>query len=702
MQKIKLVIDSKEVEINKGATILQACEKAGIDVPRFCYHERLSIAGNCRMCLVEVEKSPKLVASCAMGATDGMKVFTNTATVRKAREGILELLLINHPLDCPICDQGGECDLQDQALVYGSDRGRFNEFKRAVIDKNCGPIVKTIMTRCIHCTRCIRFATEVAGVPLLGTSGRGNQMEVGTYITRLFNSEISGNVVDLCPVGALTSKPYAFTARSWELKSTPNIDILDPLCANTRIDTRGAEVMRILPRINEDINACWISDKARFAYDGAKRQRLLHPSTPNSKLTWHQALDILKDWINPKSIRNTSFVLGNYVDNETLSAIYQLAKKHGITNKLSAVWNYKHNHLSNSYFSSNIDFRYSYTMTPKRYESSDFVLFLGCNPRIQIPVLNALFRQSYARTHSTYFLTASSRNDLTFPTINLGRSNISYLYFLQGKLCAKIGNSILRSKKPYIVTSSYSSNEDLLNRILSQLISQSSTKSSTKSSSKHKLSPKIRSNILNTSDSFVETMAESVGYIGASELGLQTSRINSSSNINQTVYVDSDDIEGTPLESYLNNSAKNGIRSIYLGHHGDIIAPLADLILPTTVFYEKESSYYNIYGFLQNTIKVSTAISKDIRDDLQIIQLLAYLVGDNQSSSSVVTKYFDAISVGINLSNIRNSGLLTTTIESLHTMQSPVKNHYTNDVISRSSAVMAKAQIMANEDLHSI
>lgn len=696
MQKIKLTIDNKEVEINKGATILQACEKAGIDVPRFCYHERLSIAGNCRMCLVEVEKSPKLVASCAMGANEGMKVFTNTATVRKAREGILELLLINHPLDCPICDQGGECDLQDQALIYGSDRGRFNEFKRAVIDKNCGPIVKTIMTRCIHCTRCIRFATEVAGVPLLGTSGRGNQMEVGTYITKLFNSEISGNVVDLCPVGALTSKPYAFTARSWELKSTPNIDILDPLCSNTRIDTRGAEVMRILPRINEDINACWISDKARFSYDGARRQRLLHISgrfSPNP-LTWHQALDLLKDWINPKSIRNTAFVLGNYLDNNTLANVYQIAKKYGITNKLSAVWNYRSNN-QNSYFLNN-DFRYSYLMTPKRYESSDFILFLGCNPRIQIPVLNAFIRQSYAKNHNTYYLTASSRDDLTYPTINLGKSNLTYLNFLQGRLSSHITNALLKSKKPYIVTSSFSPQENLLNEFLSLIANSMNSKPC---STTIKLKPKVRSHILPHSqtghNSYIETMAESVAYIGASELGIPTHIVTKSDpiqNVNQIVYMDADDIEGTSLHNMLSNPINNSIRSIYIGHHGDIVAPFADLILPTTVFFEKEASYYNIYGLLQNTIKVSTALSKDIRDDSQIIQLFAYLL-----EAQHILPYTETLSLKDNINVQRTSfDSLTTYVNSLHTAQSPVKNHYMNDAISRSSSVMAKAQLMAN------
>ena len=261
----------------KGVTVLQACEQAGVDVPRFCYHQRLSIAGNCRMCLVEVEKSPKPVASCAMPVMPNMNIKTTTPLVKKAREGVMEFLLINHPLDCPICDQGGECELQDQSLIYGSDRSRFTEYKRAVEDKELGPLVKTVMSRCIHCTRCVRFATEVAGVQDLGVTGRGGMAEIGTYVSKLLTSELSGNVIDLCPVGALTSKPFAFTARSWELKFAESIDVTDGLGSNIRVDTRGTEVMRIVPRLHEGVNEEWISDKARFSYDGLKRQRLDTP-----------------------------------------------------------------------------------------------------------------------------------------------------------------------------------------------------------------------------------------------------------------------------------------------------------------------------------------------------------------------------------------------------------------------------------------
>src|SRR5882724_9509172 len=273
----KLKIDGQEIEVPAGMSVLQACELAGVEIPRFCYHERLSVAGNCRMCLVEMEKSPKPIASCAMPVGEGMVIKTNTPLVKKARNGVMEFLLINHPLDCPICDQGGECDLQDQAMAYGFDRGRFDENKRAVRDKDFGPLVKTSMNRCIHCTRCIRFLTEIAGVEEIGATGRGEDMEISTYIERALSSELSANIIDLCPVGALTSKPYAFVARPWELRKTESVDVLDAVGSNIRIDSRGSQVMRVLPRLNEAVNEEWISDKTRFCVDGLKNQRLDKP-----------------------------------------------------------------------------------------------------------------------------------------------------------------------------------------------------------------------------------------------------------------------------------------------------------------------------------------------------------------------------------------------------------------------------------------
>ena len=315
-------IDNKEIEFENGMTVMQACEIAGIEIPRFCYHDKLSIAGNCRMCLVEMEKSPKPIASCAMPAAEGMKIFTNTENVKNARKGVMEFLLINHPLDCPICDQGGECDLQDQALHYGFDRSRYEENKRAVKNKYMGPLVSTIMTRCIHCTRCVRFSTEIAGVDDLGLLGRGENVEITTYLEKTIKSELSGNVIDLCPVGALTSKPYAFQARPWELNKTESIDVFDAMGSSIRIDTLGKKTLRVLPRLNEEINEEWISDKSRFAIDGLSNQRIDTPYVKEKdKLissSWNEVLQKISDEISNRNKEATLALSGKFTDIETI------------------------------------------------------------------------------------------------------------------------------------------------------------------------------------------------------------------------------------------------------------------------------------------------------------------------------------------------------------------------------------------------
>ena len=318
----KLKVNDIDIEVEDGLTVLQACEQAGAEIPRFCYHEKLSIAGNCRMCLVEMEKSPKPIASCAMPAAEGMVIKTNTEKVEKARKGVMEFLLANHPLDCPVCDQGGECDLQDQSMFYGIDKSRFKENKRYVPEKYMGPLIKTQMTRCIHCTRCIRFATEVAGVPELGAIGRGENMEITTYLEKSMESEMSANVIDLCPVGALTSKPYVFEARPWELKKTETIDVMDAVGSNIRVDTYDWEVKRVLPRINEEINEEWISDKTRYACDGIKNQRIDTPHFKNKKgfekISWDEANKIIVKKINETSSDKIAGFTGDLTNMETL------------------------------------------------------------------------------------------------------------------------------------------------------------------------------------------------------------------------------------------------------------------------------------------------------------------------------------------------------------------------------------------------
>ena len=324
----KISINGKEIEFENGMTVLQACEIAGAEIPRFCYHEKLSIAGNCRMCLVEMEKSSKPIASCAMPAAEGMKIKTNTEFVEKARKGVMEFLLANHPLDCPVCDQGGECDLQDQSLYYGVDKSRFSENKRAVKDKYMGPLIKTQMTRCIHCTRCVRFATEVAGVPEIGAIGRGENMEITTYLEKAMQSELSANVIDLCPVGALTSKPYAFEARPWELKKTESIDVMDGVGSNIRVDTYGWEVKRILPRINEEINEEWISDKTRYACDGLLKQRIDTPYIKeNNKLrkaSWDEANELIIKKIKSVNHQEIAAHIGDLSNIEAMYALKNL------------------------------------------------------------------------------------------------------------------------------------------------------------------------------------------------------------------------------------------------------------------------------------------------------------------------------------------------------------------------------------------
>ena len=386
-----LTIDGTEIEVTPGATVLQACEQAGIEIPHFCYHERLSIAGNCRMCLVEMEKSPKPIASCAMPVAEGMVIHTNTATVRKAREGVMEFLLINHPLDCPICDQGGECDLQDQAMAYGFDRNRFEENKRAVKDKYMGPLIKTIMTRCIHCTRCVRFATEIAGTDELGAIGRGENMEITTYLEQALTSELSGNLADICPVGALTHKPHAFSARPWELKKTETIDVHDAVGSNIRVDTRGKEVMRILPRLHEHINEEWISDKTRYACDGLKRQRLDTPYVRrDGKLrpaTWTQAFAAIAAGLEGLDGAGIAALAGDMACAESMMALKDLMD--GLHSP----------HIDCRQDGAKLDAGvragYLFNTTIAGIEAADACLLIGTNPRWEAPLVNARLRKRY-------------------------------------------------------------------------------------------------------------------------------------------------------------------------------------------------------------------------------------------------------------------------------------------------------------------
>jgi len=420
----KLIIDGKEVEAEETITLLQACEQAGAEIPRFCFHERLSVAGNCRMCLVEWVGAPKPQASCALQVKDifpnkdGTPAKINTASpyALKAREGVMEFLLINHPLDCPICDQGGECDLQDQAMGYGRAAfHRFNENKRAVEDKYMGPLVKTIMTRCIQCTRCVRFATEVAGVPDLGATGRGEDMEITTYLEKAFASELSGNVVDLCPVGALTSKPYAFNARPWELRKTESIDVMDAQGSNIRVDARGPQVMRVLPRLNEGVNEEWISDKARHACDGLVRQRLDRPYVRvNGKLkpaSWAEAFAAIAAKVRGTTPAKMAAVVGDLAAAEEIKALKDLMTSLGVV------------HLDcrqdGAKISGGPRQTYLFNTTIAGVEAADAILLVGADPRWDAPVLNARIRKTWL-AGPLKVANIGPAVDLTYPVEQLG------------------------------------------------------------------------------------------------------------------------------------------------------------------------------------------------------------------------------------------------------------------------------------------
>ncbi|GLG94634.1 NADH-ubiquinone oxidoreductase 75 kDa subunit, mitochondrial [Gryllus bimaculatus] len=448
--KIEVFVDDKPVLVDPGTTVLQAAAMVGVEIPRFCYHERLSVAGNCRMCLVEVEKVPKPVAACAMPVMKGWRIKTDSEMTRKAREGVMEFLLVNHPLDCPICDQGGECDLQDQSMAFGSDRSRFVDInfsgKRAVEDKDIGPLIKTIMTRCIHCTRCIRFASEVAGIDDLGTTGRGNDMQVGTYVEKFFLSELSGNVIDLCPVGALTSKPYSFTARPWETRKIESVDVLDAVGSNIVVTTRTGEVLRILPRTNDEVNEEWLSDKSRFAYDGLKRQRLVTPMLKNPQgdlvpVEWEDALGCVAKAVCSVPGDQIAAVAGALADAEALVALKDLLNRLG-SEALCTEQGFPNE-------GAGTDLRSSYLLNNRiaGLEDADYVLLVGTNPRFEAPLVNARLRKAYLHKEQELAVIGPCVN-LTYDYKHLGSDPQVLEQLAAGS--HEFFNTLASAKKPLI------------------------------------------------------------------------------------------------------------------------------------------------------------------------------------------------------------------------------------------------------------
>ncbi len=597
---LKLKVNDKEIEVEEGLTVLQACEQAGYEIPRFCYHEKLSIAGNCRMCLVEIEKSPKPVASCAMPATEGMNIKTNTSMVEKARKGVMEFLLANHPLDCPVCDQGGECDLQDQSMFYGVDKSRFKENKRQVPEKYMGPLIKTQMTRCIHCTRCIRFANEVAGVPELGAIGRGENMQITTYLEKAMDSELSANVIDLCPVGALTSKPYVFEARPWELKKTESIDVMDGVGSNIRVDTYGWEVKRILPRINEDINEEWISDKTRYACDGLKNQRLDSPFLKDgkkfNKISWNEAYKVLKAKLENIDPDKTGCFIGDLTNMETTFAAKELFNK---VLKSNLIDSRSENYYVN--FSEKQNYRFNSNILG--IEEADLILMIGCNPRYEATILNSRIRKSYLKSKLQIYSTNNIGNQ-TYPYKVLDNTTNTIKDIIDGK--SELSKKIIHSNKPIII------------------IGQSVLKLKSGKYIFEELKNFLIKNIkINNEWNSLNILSNDASTVGSYDLtcfssnngrNLLLEKLNSNS-IDLLFLLGQDKIK----------IKRDGIFVVYIGSHGDEGAKNSDLILPGCAFTEQDGYYTNLEGTIQKAYKASypTELAKE---DWQIINEISNLV----------------------------------------------------------------------------
>ncbi len=659
---LKLKVNDTEVEIEEGLTVLQACEKAGVEIPRFCYHEKLSIAGNCRMCLVEMEKSPKPIASCAMPAADGMVIKTNTPKIEKSRKGVMEFLLANHPLDCPVCDQGGECDLQDQSMFYGIDKSRFKENKRAVPDKNMGPLIKTQMTRCIHCTRCIRFATEVAGVPELGAIGRGEDMEITTYLEQSIQSELSGNVIDLCPVGALTSKPYVFEARPWELKKTETIDVMDAVGSNIRVDTYDWEVKRILPIINEDINEEWISDKTRYACDGLLNQRLDTPyikyNNKFEKASWDEAYNIIKSKIENTSKEKICGFIGDLINMET-SFIFKEFFDRTINNN-----NYE-SRSSQIFIDNSIRENYLFNSTINGIEETDLILLIGTNPRFEATIVNARIRKAHL-ANNTKIISLNDVGDLTYPYKSLDGETQTIKDIVENK--HDVSKNILEAKKPLIILG-----ESFLKTKSASYLFQS-------------LKNFLIKNNKFTDDwnpfNILSVDAATVGNFDLDIINVKYDLLNDLiQNKFELIYLLGQDS--------LNFNKKNEF-IVYQGSHGDKGAEIADIILPGAAYTEQSGHYTNLEGKIQKAYKASYPPG-EAKEDWQIINELAELMNNRKlfnDKDELESSMFNYL----NLKNEKQKNAVI--IENQQTnfqneeLKVKFKDYYFSNVIARSSKTM--------------
>uniref|UniRef100_L2GE57 NADH-ubiquinone oxidoreductase 78 kDa subunit, mitochondrial n=1 Tax=Colletotrichum fructicola (strain Nara gc5) TaxID=1213859 RepID=L2GE57_COLFN len=678
--EVELTIDGKKVSVEAGSALIQACEKAGVTVPRYCYHEKLAIAGNCRMCLVEVEKAPKPIASCAWPVQPGMVVKTNSPITHKAREGVMEFLLANHPLDCPICDQGGECDLQDQSMRYGADRGRFHEMggKRAVEDKNIGPLIKTSMNRCIHCTRCVRFSNDVAGAPEMGSFGRGNDIQIGTYLEQNLDSELSGNVIDLCPVGALTSKPYAFRARPWELKHSESIDVLDGLGSNIRVDSRGLEVMRILPRLNDDVNEEWINDKTRFACDGLKTQRLTMPLIRRDgkfePADWEAALmEVANAYhhIQPKG-NEFKVIAGELTEVESLVAMKDLANKLGSENLALDMPN------GSKPIAHGVDVRSNYLFNSRIYgiEEADAILIVGSNPRHEAAVLNARIRKQWLRSDLEIGVVGETW-DSTFEFEHLGTDHAS----LKSALAGPFGKKLQAAKRPMIIVGSgVTDHEDA--KAFYETVGAFVDKNA--------------ANFLTEEWNGYNVLQRAASRAGAFEVGFTTPSAEVAETAPKFVWLlGADEISEKDIP-------KNAF-VVYQGHHGDRGAQIADVVLPGAAYTEKAGTYINTEGRVQMT-RAATSLPGAARTDWKIIRAISEFFGaplpyddvaqlrDRMVEVSPALAAYDVVEpVALQqLSKVQLVDQNKGTKASGSPLRKVIDNFYFTDVISRSSPTMAR------------
>ncbi len=656
---VNIKINQKEIQVDKNLTVMQACEIAGEEIPRFCYHDKLSIAGNCRMCLVEIEKAPKLVSSCTMPLMEGMSIITNSEKVNAGRKGVMEFLLINHPLDCPICDQGGECDLQDQAMYYGFDKSRYKENKRAVDNKNMGPLVNTIMTRCIHCTRCVRFATEVAGVPELGMLGRGENAEITTYLEQSITSELSGNVIDLCPVGALTSKPYQFKARPWELKRTDSIDIFDSVGSNIRVDSRAEEILRVTPRTNEFINEEWISDKVRFNYDGYYQQRIDIPYIKkNQKLSsssWEESLKILKNKL--KSLKPLALV-GEHVDLETGYAINKFMSNFGKDNVECRT--------DNQAILENLG-SYRFNTPLNEIENSDLIILLGTNPKIETPIINHKIFKAY--NNNSRIFNIGENIPLNYQTEYLGEklSNLNN---------EKLIKALKKSSNPLIIIGL---------AFLSKIKNIKTLKSIFSFADKYNVITKDKNNL-----NFLNPYASRVGQL---ILGNTTKNLcEPFSKLKKEKF---EIVLSFGSEHIASEQFDNCFR-VYFGHHGDEGAMKSDIILPTPLYTEKNGIFVNIEGRPQEAKKCHNPIGS-AKEEWSIIKKLSdefsFVFEPNtfeQLRSELLKKYTKLSIFHEILSNDNASPIITDIEFEDCKTQYPINNFYMSDIISKNSVTMAK------------